>query len=183
MENKYTQMSLIEIALEIMEASKAPLNIYDLIAKTLEKKGIVDEDGSIAAKLYTDLTISSKFVYMGDDLWDLKSRQSLDQFDKDGSSFNSKDDEYEDEAEEEDDLEDDDLLEDEDEEDEDSDDEEDEDSDEDLDDEDNYDDTDEEDHYDDDDNYDDTDEEDHYDDDDEDKYNQIMDDYEDLYED
>ena len=182
MENKYTQMSLIEIALEIMEASNAPLNIYDLIAKTLEKKGIVDEDGSIAAKLYTDLTISSKFVYMGDDLWDLKSRQSLDQFDKDGSSFNSKDDEYEDEEEEEDDLEDEDLLEDEDEE-EDSDDEDEEDSDEDLDDEDNYDDTDEENHYDDEDNYDDTDEEDHYDDDDEDKYNQIMDDYEDLYED
>ena len=182
MENKYTQMSLIEIALEIMETSNAPLNIYDLIAKTLEKKGIVDEDGSIAAKLYTDLTISSKFVYMGDDLWDLKSRQSLDQFDKDGSSFNSKDDEYEDEEEEEDDLEDEDLLDDEDEE-EDSDDEDEEDSDEDLDDEDNYDDTDEENHYDDDDNYDDTDEEDHYDDDDEDKYNQIMDDYEDLYED
>ncbi len=182
MENKYTQMSLIEIALEIMEASKAPLNIYDLIAKTLEKKGIVDEDGSIAAKLYTDLTISSKFVYMGDDLWDLKSRQSLDQFDKDGSSFNSKDDEYEDEEEEEDDLEDEDLLDDEDEE-EDSDDEDEEDSDEDSDDEDNYDDTDEENHYDDEDNYDDTDEEDHYDDDDEDKYNQIMDDYEDLYED
>ena len=88
------QMSLIEIALEIMESSKEPLNIYTLIKETLNRKGVSDEDGTLAAKLYTDITISSKFVYMGDDLWDLKSRQSLDMFDKDGSSFINPDEEY-----------------------------------------------------------------------------------------
>lgn len=176
------QMSLIEIALEIMESSTSPLNIYTLIEETLKKKGIVDEDGTIAAKLYTDITISSKFVYMGEDLWDLKSRQSLEIFDKDGSSFINPDEEYSDKEEDldedEDDLddEDEDNLDDEDEEDEESDDEDhDEDEDEDLDeDEDNYDDEESEDDDLDDDN-------DSYDD--EEKYNKIMDDYEDLYED
>ena len=174
------QMSLIEIALKIMESSKEPLNIYTLIEKTLAEKGINDPDGIYAAKLYTDITISSKFVYMGDDLWDLKSRQPLEQFDKDGSSFISKDEEYsdptdyEDDEDEEEDLEEDDEIEDRyDNEDSDEEDEEDsyEDEEEDLeeeDDEDNYDESDET-------------EEDSYDD--EDKYNQIMDDYEDLYED
>ncbi len=178
------QKSLIEIALEIMEKSNAPLNIYTLLKETLAEKGLDDPDGSLAAKLYTDISISSKFVYMGEDNWDLKSRQSLDQFDKDGSSFISKDEEYQDE----DDSEDEDLYDDEDEKDEDEDDE---DSEKEYDDEDeesddHYEDeeSEEEDNYDDEDNYDeesDESEEDNYDD--EDKYNQIMDDYEDLYED
>ncbi|MBR6072093.1 MAG: DNA-directed RNA polymerase subunit delta [Acholeplasmatales bacterium] len=179
------QMSLIEISLEIMESLDGPINIYTLIEETLAKKGISDPDGTIAAKLYTDITISSKFVYMGDDNWDLKSRQSLDQFDKDGSSFISKDEEYEDETvdEDEDELDDstsDDYEDDEDEEDEESDDEEDED---------NYSDEDEDELDDEDDKYvedeesDEDEDEDNYSDDDEDKYNKIMDDYEDLYED
>ncbi len=180
------QKSLIEIALEIMEKSNAPLNIYTLIKETLSEKGLDDPDGSLAAKLYTDISISSKFVYMGEDNWDLKSRQSLDQFDKDGSSFISKDEEYQDE----DDSEDEDLYDDEDEKDEDEDDEDSEkeyqDEDEDEESDDRYEDEEskEEDNYDDEDNYDeesDESEEDNYDD--EDKYNQIMDDYEDLYED
>ena len=151
------QMSLIEIALEIMDEKKEPIDIYTLIEETLARKGVIDTDGTYAAKLYTDITTSSKFVFMGENKWDLKSRQSLDQFDKDGSSFNSKDD-YDNAEEEDDDLNESDLeLEDADEEDEDD-----------------FDDDDEEDE----------DEEDSYDDnDDEEKYNKYMDDYEDLYED
>ena len=176
------QMSLIEIALKIMESCDGPINIYDLIEKTLKEKGITDEDGSIKAKLYTDITISSKFVYMGEDNWDLKSRQSLDQFDKDGSSFISKADEYEgeDEAEIDNDEDEDSLLDEDDEYDEESDEDEDEDY------EDDEESDEEEDELDidyEDEESDEEDEEDNYNDEDEDKYNKIMDDYEDLYED
>ncbi len=175
------QMSLIEIALKIIESCDGPINIYDLLEKTLKEKGITDEDGTIKAKLYTDITISSKFVYMGEDNWDLKSRQSLDQFDKDGSSFISKADEYEgeDEAEEVEEDDDSSLYEDDeyDEESEEEDDEEyedDEESDEEEDELDaEYEDEESEEE----------DDEDSYNDEDEDKYNKIMDDYEDLYED
>jgi len=175
------QMSLIEIALKIIESCDGPINIYDLLEKTLKEKGITDEDGTIKAKLYTDITISSKFVYMGEDNWDLKSRQSLDQFDKDGSSFISKADEYEgeDEAEEVEEDDDSSLYED-DEYDEESEEEDDEDY---EDDEESDEEEDELDAEYEDEESEEEDDEDSYNDEDEDKYNKIMDDYEDLYED
>lgn len=174
MEN-ISQMSLIEVALKIMDEKGGVVNIYDLIQEVLKAKGLEDPDGVYATQLYVDITTSSKFVYMGEDNWDLKSRQSLDQFDKDGAFFNPKGSEFEDEEDEEDedDLDESDI-------DEDEEDEEDEDSDEDEEDEDESDESDE-------DYEDETDEEDYEDSDDdnsidEDKYNEYMDDYEDLYE-
>ena len=86
------QQSLFEAALEIISKKEGPTNIYDLINETLASKNVEDESGDLAAKLYLDITISSKFVFLGDDLWDLKSRQPLEKFEKDGSDFNSKDD-------------------------------------------------------------------------------------------
>lgn len=175
------QMSLIEIALEIMNEHDGAINIYTLIEETLARKGVSDDDGTLAAKLYTDITVSSKFVFLGDDNWDLKSRQSLDIFDKDGSSFNSKEDyESDDEDEDEDDLkfddeDEDDDLDDEDDEDRDEDEDDDLDSDS-FDESDDEDDVEYEDEDEDDDSYDDVDP-------DEEKYNKIMDEYEDMYED
>lgn len=178
MEN-ISQMSLLEVAVKLMEQKRSVQNIKSLIKEVLEMKGITDEDGEYTTQLYIDITTSSKFVYMGNDEWDLKSRQSLDEFDKDGSAFNSKSDEYE-EDDEIDNLDEDDL--DSDDYDEDETDEDDLDSDE----------------YEEDDEIDDEDEDsDDYDEDDlndgedmeryteegfnEDKYNDYMDDYEDMY--
>lgn len=175
MEN-VSQMSLLEIAVQLMEQKRSPQNIRTLIKEVFEIKGIVDEDGSLTAQLYIDITTSSKFVYMGEDEWDLKLRQSLDQYDKDGSAFNTG---IEEEEEEIDDLDEDDLDEDYDEDDDDEDEE----------------DTDDEYFDDEDEDYDedDSDDEDELDDDetleryteddfDEDKYNDYMDDFEDMYE-
>jgi DNA-directed RNA polymerase subunit delta len=180
MEN-ISQMSLLEIAVALMEQKRGQQNIRSLIKEVFEIKGIDDEDGSITTQLYIDITTSSKFVYMGNDEWDLKSRQSLDQYDKDGSAFNTHVEEEE-EVDElgEDDLEDEDL------------------EDEDLEDEDNFEDDEDEDMYIDDEDFDEDDiseldDEDGFDDEeeleryseddfDEDKYNDLMDDFEDMYE-
>ena len=89
MEN-ISQMSLLEVAVMLMEQKKAPQSIRSLIKEVLEIKGLDDEDASLSTQLYIDITTSSKFVYMGNEEWDLKSRQSLDEYDKDGSAFNSK---------------------------------------------------------------------------------------------
>lgn len=178
MEN-ISQMSLLEVAVKLMEEKRGKQNIMSLIKEVLEMKGLSDEDGEFTAQLYIDITTSSKFVYMGNDEWDLKSRQSLDEYDKDGSAFNSKTDEFEDEDE----L---DIIDDEDEES----DEDDEDSDEDDEDFDEYDDDEESDEddeesdeYDDEDDLDDGEELERYTEEDfnEDKYNDYMDDYEDMY--
>ena len=174
------QMSMLEVAVKLMNDKKTQQPISKIIKEVLEMKGIDDPNGDYASQLYLDITTSSLFVYMGDDEWNLKSRESLDEWDKDGSAFNSGDVE---EDEDEDDVESvDDYYSIGDDEDEDSS------SDEDSDDisEDNYDDDDEEDDtelesddlvtetYDEDDE----DEDDYMD---EDSYNDIMDDYEDMY--
>ena len=182
MEN-YSELSLLEVAVKIVEEKKAPINIYELIQEVLNRKGLTDDENkTLTTKLYVDITTSSKFVYMGEENWDLKLNQSLDEFDKDGSDFNSKDNYFEEPDEEEDEL----SLDEEDEEDSDEE-EDDEDRDEDDEDEDDLDDEDEDDVRDEDDlEDDDLDYEDDLDDEDdfkEDKYNKYMDDYEDMYED
>ena len=181
MEN-ISQMSLLEVAILLMEQKKNKQSIKSLIKEVLEMKGLDDLDHTLATQLYIDITTSSKFVYMGDGEWDLKIRQSLDEYDKDGSAFNSKDAFVEDEE----DLKDVEI--------EDEDDYSDDYDEEDYDDE-EYDDEYEEDEEDEDDDYEYDDEDDYIGDDildeaevyseddfNEDKYNDLMDDYEDMYE-
>lgn len=183
MEN-ISQMSLLEVAILLMEQKKNKQPIMNLIKEVLEMKGLDDEDKSLATQLYIDITTSSKFVYMGDGEWDLKIRQSLDEYDKDGSAFNSKDDLFE----EEDDIKDVEIEEYEDE-DEDSEYYDEDEYDDEYDDEDEDEDEDEDDEYEEDDEYDYVsddvlDDAEVYSEDDfnEDKYNDLMDDYEDMYE-
>ena len=181
MEN-ISQMSLLEVAINLMEQKKTQQSIKNLMKEVLEMKGLDDEDGSLTTQLYIDITTSSKFVYMGNGEWDLKIRQSLDEFDKDGSAFNSKDELFEDEEDIKDiEIEDyDDSYEYDDDEDEEDDDDAYEYDDEDEEDDDVY-------EYDDEDDYigdDILDDAEVYSEDDfnEDKYNDLMDDYEDMYE-
>lgn len=176
MEN-ISQMSLLEVAIYLMEQKRTVQNIYSLIKEVLEMKGLDDEDKSLSAELYVDITTSSKFVFVGEDNWDLKSRQKLEEFDKDGSAFNPKTERKSVHEEEDEDLElsldDDDDNDDEEINSLDSDEEEDIESEE-------YDDEEDDEEYDDDYNLDSDDLDDGYD---EDTYNKYMDDYEEMYED
>lgn len=159
------QLSMLEVAIELMNQKKTPQAIMTLINEVLEIKGLDDPDGTFATQLYIDITTSSNFVFCGEGKWDLKDRQSLELFDKDGSFFNTGE-EYEEE--EEIDLDDYNVEDDED-------DYEDDDDDEDEDEYDDYDDA----LLDDIDPNEDDDENDFLD---EQEYNDIMDDYEDMYE-
>lgn len=179
MENNYSNKSLLEIAYELTKESVDGYTIDELLDKTIELKGLDPKDVEIRSALYIDICSSSKFVYLVDGKWDLKTRHSLDEYDKDGSKFISADDSEENEDEmsgyeDEDDYEDKDLDDDEDEDDEDSDDDEDDEYDS-LDAEDSYSDSSEDDDYIDDDS------EDLSEDFDEQKYNDTMDEYEDKY--
>ena len=174
--------SMLEVAVEIMNASSEPKNIYKLIDEVMDKLGLGD-DTNAKAQLYIDITTCADFVFLGveDDLWDLKTRQPLEAWDKSFYENESEDYEADDEDEGEDiSMEDYNYVEDEsDEEYEESDEDEDEDEstyeiDESLGDEDE--DEDEE-------SWDEEDDENSWDEDEEEKYNDMMDDYEDLYED
>ena len=83
------QLSMLEVAVELMNQKKTPQLITSLINEVLEMKGLDDPNGYLATQLYIDITTSSSFVFCGEGKWDLKSRQSLDVFDRDGSFFNT----------------------------------------------------------------------------------------------
>ena len=172
------ERSMLEEAIELMKASSEPQNIYKLIDDVMASLGLGD-DANLKAQLYIDITTCADFVFLGgeDDLWDLKTRQPLEAWDKSFYENDSADEEIEDEDDEISSMDDYNYVEDEEESDEDSYDEDeeeestyeiDEDADEDEEDEESWDEED---------------EENSWDEDEEEKYNDMMDDYEDLYED
>lgn len=81
------QMSTLEVAIDLMRQKKKPQQIINLLREVLEMKGLDDPDGEIAAQLYIDITSSALFVYCGNGEWDLKTRQPLELWDRDGSAF------------------------------------------------------------------------------------------------
>ncbi len=165
------QLSLIEAAEQILKQNKGPMTFLDLFKVMSEAKEFTQEEiANVISQFYADFIISAKFVYTGDDMWDLKSRQSIDLWDKDGAYYQEFP-EYEEEEEE--------FLDEEEEFEEDELDEEDEEEEEDefeLDEEEEF-----EDEYEDDFDIDDEEEVVEEDDFDDDKYNEYMDDYEDMY--
>ena len=92
------QLSMLEVAVELLNQKKTPQLITTLITEVLELKGFDDPNGVLATQLYIDITTSSSFVFCGEGKWDLKTRQSLEVFDRDGSFFNTGE-EYEEEEE------------------------------------------------------------------------------------
>lgn len=178
----WNQMSLLEAAEQILLQSTEPMAFLELFLEVCKVKGISEEErNEIISQVYADFVTSAKFVYVGDDQWDLKSRQSIDLWDKDGAFYQEYPD-YEEDIEDEEEDEEDDFEED------DLDDEEEDEEDEDELEEDEF-----EDEYEDDLDYDDFDdeEEDFIEDEDDivieeedfddEKYNEYMDDYEKMY--
>lgn len=73
------EMSMLEVA-EILIQRKIKPQKFEKIAKEVcEMMGLTDEEfQSKLAQFYSDLTLSGKFVTVGEDKWDLKSRQKYE---------------------------------------------------------------------------------------------------------
>ncbi len=84
----WNQMSLMEVAESTLKQSKQPMSFLELFQAVCELKEIsAEEKNEIISQVYADFITSAKFVYVGDDMWDLKSRQSIDLWDKDGAFY------------------------------------------------------------------------------------------------
>ena len=79
-------LAMIDIAEIILKESNEPLAIKDIIKKVIEIKHISEDDFEKITQLYMDITQSGKFVFCGDEMWDLKER-NLELWDKDGYAF------------------------------------------------------------------------------------------------
>lgn len=86
MSDKLKTLAMLDIAEVLLKESGKPLAIQDIMKSVAETKEIPLDDIDRLTQLYMDITQSAKFVYCGDDQWDLKER-NLDLWDKDGYAF------------------------------------------------------------------------------------------------
>lgn len=73
------QKSMLEVAYEIIGASKTPLafaTLYEGVAKELEMTK--EEKDDRIGDFYTELTLDGHFVALTDNTWDLRSRHTYD---------------------------------------------------------------------------------------------------------
>lgn len=86
MGKKLETLAMVDVAEELLKASKKPMAIQELFKQISEIKNISLDDIERLTQLYMDITQSAKFVYCGDDKWDLKAG-NLHLWDDDGSAF------------------------------------------------------------------------------------------------
>ncbi|MCF7930561.1 MAG: DNA-directed RNA polymerase subunit delta [Acholeplasmataceae bacterium] len=79
-------LAMIDVAEVLLKSQPTPMTIQQLIQGVAEIKSISLDDIDKLTQLYMDITQSAKFVYCGDDQWDLKER-NLELWDKDGFAF------------------------------------------------------------------------------------------------
>lgn len=81
-------LSFVDIAELILKEKREPTSVYDLFDKVCEEKQVTDEEKlDSIAQFYADITTSAKFVYVGENTWDLKENQKIDLWEKDGSYY------------------------------------------------------------------------------------------------
>lgn len=85
-DKKLNELSLLDTITYILKENKEPMSIYDLIEATAKQSGMDIEDVDAMTQLYMDITLSGKFVFVGDDKWTLKDGH-LEYWDKDGYAF------------------------------------------------------------------------------------------------
>lgn len=82
------EQSLIVSAIRVLEEKKEPMEFYTLFTLLCDEKDYnKKERAEYITRFYSDITTSAKFVYTGDNHWDLKERQKIELWEKDGSYF------------------------------------------------------------------------------------------------
>lgn len=73
------EMSMLEVAELLIQRKIKPQKFEKIAKEVCEMMSLTDDEfQSKLAQFYTDLTLSGKFVTVGEDKWDLKSRQKYD---------------------------------------------------------------------------------------------------------
>ena len=86
MKNENTNLSNIELIDEYLKSSNDAKTLTDIINYVSTTKNIDSQDIETINQLYLDMTSSGKYVYIGDNKWDLKER-NLEYWDKEGTAF------------------------------------------------------------------------------------------------
>lgn len=85
------KLAMVDIAEQLLRQTNQPVNIYELLDNVAGIKGVELSNTEMLVALYMDITLSGKFVFMGDDMWALKDGR-LSEWDKDSYAFVTHDD-------------------------------------------------------------------------------------------
>ncbi|WP_025724959.1 DNA-directed RNA polymerase subunit delta [Acholeplasma granularum] len=85
-DKKINELSLLDTIEYILKENKEAMNIYELIEKVATARNLDIKDVDLMTQLYMDITLSGKFVFVGEDKWTLKDG-NLEFWDKDGYAF------------------------------------------------------------------------------------------------
>ena len=81
-------MSIMELAYQMLLDQKKAMTFVELFDAICVKKKINEEEKTeMISQVYTDFISSAKFIYVGDDEWDIKGRRTIDLWDKDGAYY------------------------------------------------------------------------------------------------
>ena len=106
MTQSFSNMSMLEVAENLMLRKKTPQSFKKIAQEVSELMGLSEgELNSRIARFYADLTLSGKFVNVGGDKWDLKTRQKFEVADYQLAFDDEVEDEVEDEEVEEEEFE------------------------------------------------------------------------------
>jgi len=82
------EISFMDAAVSILQKYKKPFDLYQLFDRiALDLNIEEDQKQNLVTKFYTDLTTSAKFVYVGDNKWNLKANEKIELWEKDGSFY------------------------------------------------------------------------------------------------
>jgi DNA-directed RNA polymerase subunit delta len=81
-------MSIMELANLILKENNKAMTFMEIFDRIVEEKEISPEEKmEMISQVYADFILSAKFIYVGDDEWDIKGRQAIDLWDKDGAYY------------------------------------------------------------------------------------------------
>lgn len=71
--------SLLDHAFDLVSKSKEPISFQDIWAYVTKESGLSEEEANAkVSRFYTNLLLDGRFVTLGDNLWDLRSRHTFD---------------------------------------------------------------------------------------------------------
>lgn len=80
--------SMVDVVEEYLRSDKTPRTLNEIVDYVAKEKTFDANDIEKINQLYLDISTSGKYVYIGENQWDLKER-NLEYWDKDGIAFMS----------------------------------------------------------------------------------------------
>ena len=76
--DKYRDMSMVDVAFELMSKKKSAVNFFKLWEEVCQMKKFDEQQQADKESLfYTNITLDGRFITVGENNWDLRSRHTF----------------------------------------------------------------------------------------------------------